>query len=31
MAKLSGIQVPPGFVPVAQVGDQPPVKLLPSA
>lgn len=31
MAKLSGMDVPPGFVPVAQVGDQPPVKLLPPA
>jgi hypothetical protein len=28
MATLAGLNVPPGFVPVAQTGDQPPVKLL---
>jgi hypothetical protein len=28
MAKLAGLPVPPGFVPVAQVGDQLPVRLL---
>lgn len=31
MARLSGMQVPPGFVPVAQVGQGLPVRLLPPA
>jgi hypothetical protein len=31
MARLSGVAVPPGFVPVAQVGKGLPVKLLPPA
>jgi hypothetical protein len=31
MARLGGLAVPPGFVPVAQTGDAPPVKLIPPA
>lgn len=31
MATLAGLDVPPSFTPVAQVGDQPPVPLLPMA
>ena len=31
MAKLGGLDVPPGFVPIAQSGSNPPVALLPGA